>query len=319
MLANIDIAQERWQNITVNKYQSIKYQKGEIKMMEYEVFKKVVTERIKEFLPSIYAKFDVTIEPVPKINGMKEAMIVCFETEDCRMSGPNIYLDDLYREFTESNDLDFIMHDTACKIVAFTGTQMLCENDAIEMERYKPDIVKMLINTEMNTGLLAMAPHKEFMDLSVIYRMAVSDADGHGYATALITNDLLKELKMAVDELDALAEENSRRKFKTKVVSVAPECRMMATEGLIYGAINLERMDEIKKIADEMDSDLYLLPSSIHDIMAFSAKICNSTKVLFEMLKEGNETCNDEDEFLSNNIYYYSRSENTVELITREQ
>ena len=282
--------------------------------MEYEVFKNVITTRMKEFLPSIYANFQVAVEPIPKINGMKEAMIVYFETEDCRMSGPNIYLDDLYRAFTECNDIDFILHDTACKIVAFTGTQMLRGGEPVDIGQYKQDIVKMMINTELNTGLLAMSPHKNFFDLSVIYRMMVTDADGNGYATALITNELLEELKMTVDELEELAEKNSRSRLKTKVVQVAPECRMMITEGLIYGAINLQRLDEIKLLADEMESDLYLLPSSIHDIMVFSAELCRSEKELFTLLKDGNSACNDEDEFLSDNIYYYNRAEHTIEM-----
>lgn len=281
-------------------------------MMDYGVFKNVVTARIKEFLPSVYAEFEVSVERVPKINGMREAMIVWLETEGCRMSGPNIYLDDLYSAFTECSDIDFVLHDAACKITAFTGTQMLCRNEAVELDAYKADIVKMLINTELNAGLLAAAPHKNFLDLSVIYRMAVADADGNGYATALITNELQEELKMTVEELDALAEENSRSKLKTKVMNVAPGCRMMITEGLIYGAINLQRTDELKKIADEMESDLYLLPSSIHDVMVFRAESFGDEKTLLAMLKEGNETCNNDDEFLSNNIYYYSRAENTV-------
>ena len=288
-----------------------------MKMMDYEVFKNVITARIKEFLPSIYAKFNVTVEQVPKINGMKEAMIVYFETEECRMSGPNIYLDNLYKEFTQSNDLDFIMHDTAHKIMTFTGTQMLDGSESIEVEKLKADIVKMIINTELNSGLLQLAPHRDFLGLSVIYRMAVADADGNGYATALITNDLLKELKMSVEELDALAEKNSRRKLRTKVVEVGPYARMMMTEGLIYGAINIERTDEIRKIADELDSDLYLLPSSVHDIMVFCEGFFNEDE-LCAMLKNGNEVCNDEDEFLTDNIYHYSRSDDTVELVVRE-
>lgn len=283
-------------------------------MMDYEVFKSVVTARIKEFLPSVYAKFEVKTERVPKINGMKDAMVVFFETEDYRMSGPNIYLDDLYRAFTESEDMDLLLKDAACKIMAFTGTQMFDKGEFADLDQYKDDIVKVLINTEMNSGLLEVAPHKEYLDLSVTYRLAVDDADGRGYSTALITNELIQEFGMTVDELDELAEKNSRRKLAVKVIPVSPELRMMATTGMIFGGINLQRKDEIRKIADELESDLYLLPSSIHDIMVFGGTLFEDESVYFNMLKDGNETCNDEEEILSYNIYFYDREKDMLEI-----
>ena len=42
--------------------------------MDYGVFKNVIAERIKEFLPSVYSEFDVNVMEVPKINGMRETL-----------------------------------------------------------------------------------------------------------------------------------------------------------------------------------------------------------------------------------------------------
>ena len=106
-------------------------------MMDYEVFKNVIATRIKEFLPSVYAEFDVSIMEVPKINGMKEAMILAFESDGCRMSGPNIYLDDLYNDFKESRDLEEILKETAGKIIGCTGTQNFGRSETVKLEEYK--------------------------------------------------------------------------------------------------------------------------------------------------------------------------------------
>lgn len=283
-------------------------------MMDYGVFKKVIVTRIKEYLPPVYAKFEVNVEQVPKINGVKEAMIVEFNSDGCRMAGPNIYLDDLYMSFMQHEDLDMLLKDTACKITAFTGTQNLGQNETVDMLQYRSDIIKVLVNTEMNKDLLKAAPHKDFLDLSVTYRIAVNESGGNGYATALITNELLDELKMTPEELDTLAEENSRRKLKTQVIAIGPKARMMITTGMAFGGINLQRTDEIRKIADELDSDLYLLPSSIHDVMVFAESVCDDENKFFEMLKSGNDECNDAGENLSYNIYYYDRTENKLEI-----
>ena len=82
----------------------------------------------------------------------------------------------------------------------------------------------------------------------------------------------------------------------------------------MYGAINLLRTDEIRKLSDEVDGNLYLLPSSVHDVMAFKETEYSKESSYFAMLKSGNEKCNDTDENLSNNIYYYDREKNTIEI-----
>lgn len=288
-------------------------------MMDYEVFKNVVTARIKEFLPPIYRDFKVEICYVPKINGVREAMIVSLEMEDYRMSGPNIYMDDLYEQFKACSDMDRILQETAETVVAFTGMQPLGEGECVKLQDYRNNVVQMLINTEMNRELLENAPHREFFDLSVIYRLAVLDADGKGYATALITNELMEELGVTAEELDQLAEENSRRNLKTQLFPMTSELTMMTTEAKMYGAINLLRMDEIKKVAEKMNANLYLLPSSVHDIMAIRDSGLNSEENLFAMLKDGNDLCNNQDENLSFNIYYYDREKNALEIMYHDK
>ena len=283
-------------------------------MMDYEVFKNVIATRIKEFLPSVYAEFDVSIMEVPKINGMKEAMILAFESDGCRMSGPNIYLDDLYNDFKESRDLEEILKETAGKIIGCTGTQNFGRSETVKLEEYKKYVVQMLINTDMNSQLLESAPHREFFDLSLIYRLAIPDANDGGYATALITYEMMNEMGLTLEELDSLAEENSRSNLPTQLFRMGPELTMMTTEAKMYGAINLLRTDEIRKLSDEVDGNLYLLPSSVHDVMAFKETEYSKESSYFAMLKSGNEKCNDTDENLSNNIYYYDREKNTIEI-----
>lgn len=284
-------------------------------MMGYEVFKKVVTTRIKEFLPSVYAEFDVEVVTVPKINGMREAMVLTFETDGCRMSGPNIYFDDLYAMFSDSGELEGLLDSVAELIVECTGTQNFSKHSSFSLKNYRENIVHMLISTEMNIELLKTVPHREFLDLSVIYRLAIPDPDGCGYTTALITNDMLSELEVTVEELDELAEKNSRKELPTQVFNIGPFLSMMTTEAKMYGAINLLRLDEIRKVADKMNGNLYILPSSVHDLMVLKDNKQYSEGGFFEMVKSGNKECNAIDENLSANIYYYDRTKDRVDVI----
>ena len=279
-------------------------------MMDYEVFKNVVVSRIGEFLPPMFQKFDVQIHQIPKINGVKEAVILALETDGCRIGAPNVYLDELYDQFKKTEDMDEVLAYAAAFIVQFTGIQMLDEETA-DVAEYKEDIIMTLINTEKNRELLKNVPHREFLNLSVVYRLAVEDADGNGFATALIDNEFLEDLNMSADELHTLAEENTKRKFKTRVVALAEGMSAVTTEYVLFGAVNLLRPDELHKVAEAMDDDLYIVPDSIHELMAIKAGKA-TVEQLTGVLRDGNSHVESAEMFLSDNIYYFSRETGEV-------
>lgn len=288
--------------------------KGEKIMMDYEVFKNVVVTRIREFLPPLYESFEHHVHQVPKINGSKEALILDMEMTDKRISAPNIYLDDLYEEFKESGDLDKVLENAAMMVVSFTGMQNMGPA-AINIEEYKKDIVKALVNTAGNQDLLAEAPHREFLDLSVIYRFAVEENDNGGYATALITKDLQDELSLSDEELDQLAEENTRRKLKTKIMKLSDDVMVVTMEQVIYGAINMMRKSVLRELAEHMNDDLYIIAGSMHEIVVIRSGCEQLDDIITSLRKDTDEiSCNEE--FLSDSVYLYSSKRDTVEIVS---
>jgi hypothetical protein len=81
----------------------------------------------------------------------------------------------------------------------------------------------------------------------------------------------------------------------------------------MYGAVNLLNTYMIGKVAAECDDDLYIIPSSIHEIMLVPAAL-HEASALKNMLKNGNEIAIEKEEFLSNNIYYFDRESRKVEI-----
>ena len=284
-------------------------------MMDYEVFKNVFVERIKEFLPPMFRNFDVGIHLVPKTNEVKEAMIMMLETADEVFVSPNIYLDDVYEAFKECQDLDAVMADSAAVIVSFTGTQPV-DPQLQDMEKLKGNIVKVLVNTERNLELLETAAHKKWLDLSIIYRMIVPDEDAEGFASTVLNRELQECLGLTDEELDAIAEENGRNNFKTQVVTLAGNARILTTEVGLFGAAAMLRSDALREIAEAAGDDLYLIPSSVHEMFVFPAENCDLTG-LKKTLKEGNSKYTSTDEFLSDSIYYYNRESETVTIAAK--
>ena len=86
-------------------------------MMDYEVFREVVSERIKDFLPPIFSSYKVKINTVRKVNEEKEALIMMPEKSGELTAMPNIYLDEMYEEFQKVEDLDVVLRLMAAMVI----------------------------------------------------------------------------------------------------------------------------------------------------------------------------------------------------------
>lgn len=285
--------------------------------MDYEMFKEIVAEGIKDLLPPVYEAFNISFHRVPKINGTKEAMVLDLCGEDFRIMSPNIYLDDFYDETGDTESLAVRMKEMAALILNCTGTQRL-ESDTAELEQYRDRIVRVLINREKNRELLEMVPYREFLDLAEVYRIAVKKEDGSGYATAVITRDLFEELDMDENELAEFAAGNTPEILEIEKIRLSEEMYVITSTDAIFGAYVLACPEILAEVAELMNDDLYILPTSVHEIMAVRAGV-NSAVMLKELLRDGNESLIEADEFLSENIYYYERSSGRVSIAETEK
>lgn len=80
----------------------------------------------------------------------------------------------------------------------------------------------------------------------------------------------------------------------------------------INGASCLLYPDLIKKLANELDSDLYILPSSIHEVIAVKANNGMNKSSFREMVFDVNRTQVPEEDILSDTVYFYSRERGAI-------
>ena len=65
----------------------------------------------------------------------------------------------------------------------------------------------------------------------------------------------------------------------------------------------------LEDIANQLDEDYYILPSSIHEIIILPASCCMEYSDIDEMIVEINETQVSEEDTLSDHAYYYCRKD----------
>lgn len=289
-------------------------------MMNYEVFKEVVAERIKDFLPPIFSEYQPKIHTVRKVNEEKDTLIMMPGKSSDITAMPNIYLDDMYEEFQQNEDLDLVLRLMAAMVVQYTGSFRPGDVE-LDFKEKKDSIVMNLINTERNKTLLEAVPHENLMDLSVVYRIIMS-REKDGMATVLVTDDLLKEIGLSHEELAKVAYENTGRMFPVEIIKLSDALYVMTNEAKVHGATTILYDEAVHRLSDQIGGNFYLIPSSIHEVMAVPEHLIEPKKLVL-MLEEGNTVCSHKSEILSNTIYHYDRAKDGFSMVisycTREE
>lgn len=81
-----------------------------------------------------------------------------------------------------------------------------------------------------------------------------------------------------------------------------------------YGAAMLLNIPELKKLADRFNSDLYLLPSSVHEILAIRSDQNTDISNLMDIVQDVNRSVVEPEDYLSDHVYYFDRKKCGIEI-----
>lgn len=82
---------------------------------------------------------------------------------------------------------------------------------------------------------------------------------------------------------------------------------IVRTKCKTHGAGIMLCEDVLSEVAEKFQSDLYILPSSIHEIIAIPADFGDGVTKLKDMVNNINQTEIIPEEFLSNSVYFFDR------------
>ncbi len=307
-------------------------------MMNYEIFKEVVAEKFMEYMPEQYQGMRLRVEPVNKVNKVLDG-ITLVGSGAGRSVSPTLYINHMYEHYLETENLQEVLQSAARRMdMAF---KEMPEVGDVNLEGAKDNIVFQVINTLQNEDMLRDMPHREFQDLSIIYRWVVK-VDENGIQSSAIRNNLAEQLGMNEEQLFKCAVENTRRIFPPTVKSMndviremfisdgmpaevadmmigeMPEDKMMwviSNDRGINGAGSMLYEDNLHKLAMKLETDLYILPSSVHECIAVSTNV-GDTYELAEMVSEINMGQVALEDRLSNQVYHYDKDARRLTLAT---
>lgn len=189
--------------------------------------------------------------------------------------------------------------------VVVKGEEISVEESGAIMN-LKERIIPTLVNTQLNQKQLKQVPHKDILDLSIVYRFVTEDEDG--FSAAIVTTVALEQMGISLEELDAIAKENFKLHFPVGDVALLDNLRILTNKHRIFGASGILDKDILRNMSSEMKGDYYLLPVSMHEIMIVPV-IEPGIDSLKKIVAQGNSQFISSEEFLSNSIYRYD-SEN---------
>lgn len=255
-----------------------------VAMLSFEEFKKEVLENIREKLPE--GDYEIRVHKVESPTRSYEGLAI-FETGE--NIAPTINLSEIYSySAAVGANLGEAM-DSIADTYKFAKKPFidLDINKLLDYESIREKVTVRLLNGERENAGLANSAHKELGSFEAAYYISVGEGE------AAMTNKMLEKYGVSVEDIHDQAVRNVAKINGVRLHNVAeiinPEYLFGGTlgddyfdkkeplePGVMYaltsdvggyGAsliLNTELMD---KIADKCDGKMYVIPSSVHEVI----------------------------------------------------
>lgn len=297
--------------------------------MEYNDFLQCVQERTME---TAGEGGSVTINHIIKNNGCELDGLVIMEAGS--NISPTIYLNSFYDQYRDGRMLDEIVGEIKKIYIENKDRISVDPTYFRDFNKIKNRIVYKVINYEKNKKLLEKVPHKKVLDLAVVF-YCLLDQQTDGNATALVYHSHVQAWKVTEDDVYQAAVDNTPRLLASSIKPMSAIIREMMSQEVIEEECNDFASNEmfvltnktkingascmlyenvLNDFATKMDCDLYILPSSIHEVILLPMVDAFDKKELEKMVHEVNSEGVSNEEILSDNVYIYHRKDGMISM-----
>ncbi|MDE6911658.1 MAG: hypothetical protein K2P44_14515 [Lachnospiraceae bacterium] len=301
--------------------------------MEFTNFTTLVREEVEKRAGENYR---VRLNDVRKNNGVILRGLTVMQ-DDSNIS-PTIYLNNYYEAYENGEaTLVNVVNDVMDTYYRNKVNQSVDMRYFMNYACVKDHIIYKLVNTEKNKELLEDIPHVEFLDLSVVFQCLVAK-ECFGTATILIHNAHMKLWNVPIRELFQAAKVNTQRiqGYEIKGINDAiyeimqeqqeefdlESCReeftgsvpmyVLSNKSRVEGAACMIYPDLIKDFAEALGSSLYIIPSSIHELLLLPVTSTDEREEIKNMIQEINDTQVKREEILSYSLYLFDKEKGKI-------
>lgn len=296
--------------------------------MNKQEFCEEITKVIINKMPSEY---NVSMRDIEKNNGIVLTGLIINDGKT--NISPTIYLDYYFDQYAAGHSIDSLVDEIIEKYNRFSMEDNFDISVFTDFEQAKNKLVMKVVNHDSNENLLQNVPHVKYMDLDVVF-MVLLESDNLETSSILVRNAHLDLWGKTPDDLYKIAYKNTKELLGTNIKSLSdvvqelwgknsaelntpfvvepdpldPTASMYVITNNIklYGATNMLYDDVLDELATKLGTDLIIIPSSVHEVLALPATIDSDLTYIKELVGEVNSTEVDPEDILSNNLYMYN-------------
>ncbi|MCR5774164.1 MAG: DUF5688 family protein [Lachnospiraceae bacterium] len=293
--------------------------------MRFDEFNELVRSKLEEICG---AEFSVSVYEAIKNNSVVHKGISIKENDN--NVAPTIYMDEFYTDYCDGRDIQEIINDIL-KIYSENRLGPDIETEKFsDFEWVRDRIFFKLVNSRKNLALLQKIPSHPMLDLSLVFGVYMGSYKD-SFSSVLIRNEHMEMWGTSEDEIRDLALNNTPRLLPSSIWTMGDILRDMGVsvdesgeEAPMYILSNKERINGasamlydgvLRKFAGNLGRDLYILPSSVHEIIIVPESEIFCPESLAEMIGEVNDTQVSGEEILSYSLYRYSRERDDIEIV----
>ena len=300
----------------------------------YETFEAKVVEYVRTHIDE---GVSAEITEVTKNNGVVLKGLALKEDESS--ISPTVYLERYYDAYQGGRSIETIGEEIIEVYHKGNPGEFFDVTDFLDFEKAKKRIVYKLVNYEKNKVLLKQIPHKPFLDMAVVYYYLLENEQLDN-ATILIYNNHLESWNTTAKEIDEIAALNTPILLKEDLHLITevlyqimkkrneeeaaklleleneeegdPVMYVLSNRNKIFGAAAILYSGVLKAFSDKLKKDLFILPSSVHEVILIPKDETMEWEKLQEMVQEVNSTQVEDVEILSDSVYCYQRNKDSL-------
>lgn len=307
-------------------------------VLSYGEFVLYIRENVENRLEET-GKFDAVVTEIVKNNGVVfDTLAIQCKGENC---APVFYLKDLYSRYLQGESADLMADEMIrCWRQYETERKAFDYRWFFRLENVYERIVMRVVNYEKNKAQLENCPHIRELDLALTFRVLMEkNADQIG--TVLVNYDMMREWDTSEFDLFDLAVKNMQQFWHPTLEPIGDVLKellkgadgekdtesvclldypeqwklsmyVLSNDLRLNGATVLFYTDCLRQFAARMQKDIYILPSSIHEVLLVPEISEMSAWDLRQIVEQVNHQIVSEEEILSNHVYRYLYKEDKL-------
>ncbi len=235
---------------------------------------------------------------------------------------PTFYVEDFYNAYRDGSSIADLSHEVINTAVRSMGMADILSKNSFALLGDTDNLRVRLLNKGRNKEYLKGIPYRE-LGCGFVFIAEI----GRGEYGAVITDALMEEYDMSVDEMFDTAIKNTAERFPAvlqdlgdSVISDPEECRnlldqadgkapadtgpafVLTNSRFFWGAGALFYPGVIDRIHELLGGDFYVLPSSVHELILIALDD-QDPKQLADLVRSANRSVVKDSEILADDLY----------------